>query len=79
MQKPMQPNLALVQNRSMSNQGHNLKILIALAPTMIHFKFQGLRSISSGVEAFFLKVFTIFGHGGQFGCVTQTIRIIFCS
>ena len=31
---------------------------------MLHTKFQGHRSIGSGEENF-LKVFTIYGHGGH--------------
>ena len=39
---------------------------------MLHTKFQGHRSSSSGEEDFF-KIFTIYGHGGHVGHVTQTI------
>ena len=38
---------------------------------MLHTKFQGHRFIGSGEEDFF-KVFTIYGHGGHVGHVTQT-------
>ena len=38
---------------------------------MLHTKFQGHRSIGSGVEDF--NVFTIYGHGGHVGHVTQLI------
>ena len=45
---------------------------------MLHTKFQGHRSIGSGEEDFF-KVFTIYGHGGHVGHVTQLICIKFHS
>ena len=46
---------------------------------MLHTKFQeGHRSIGSGEEDFF-KVFTIYGHGGHLGHVTQIICIYFHS
>ena len=45
---------------------------------MLHTKFQGHRSIGSGEEDFF-KVFTIYGHGGHVGHVTQLICISFHS
>ena len=41
---------------------------------MIHAKFQDHRTSDSG-EEFFLKVFTIYGHGGHLGYVTWTIYI----
>ena len=41
---------------------------------MQHTKFQGHWSIGSGKEDFF-KVFTIYGHGGHVGHVTQLIGI----
>ena len=44
---------------------------------MLHTKFQGHRSIGSGEEDF--KVFTIYGHGGHVGYVTQLICINFHS
>ena len=43
---------------------------------MLHTKFQGHWSIGSGEEDFF-KVFTIYGHGGHVGHVTQLIYINF--
>ena len=43
---------------------------------MQHTKFQDHRSIASREEDF-LKVFTINGHGGNVGQVTQHICIIF--
>ena len=45
---------------------------------MLHTKFQGHRSINSGEEDF-LKVFTIYGHGGYLGHVTLFICINFHS
>ena len=45
---------------------------------MLHTKFQGHWSIGSG-ENDFLKVFTIYGHGGHVGHVTQFIYINFHS
>ena len=45
---------------------------------MLHTMFQGHRSIASGEEDFF-KVFTIYGHGGYLGHVTQLICIYFHS
>ena len=45
---------------------------------MLHTKFKGHRSIGSGEEVFF-KVFTIYGHGGHPGYVTQLICINFHS
>ena len=44
---------------------------------MLHAKFQDHRTSGSGEE--FLKVFTIYGHGGHLGHVTWTIYIIFRS
>ena len=43
---------------------------------MLHTKFQGHWSIGSGEEDFF-KVFTLYGHGGHLGHVTQLICINF--
>ena len=37
---------------------------------MLHTKFRGNRSAGSGEEDF-LKVFTIYGHGGHLGHVTS--------
>ena len=45
---------------------------------MLRTKFQGHQSIGSGEEDFF-KVFTIYGHGGHVGQVTQLICINFHS
>ena len=45
---------------------------------MLLTKFQGHRSSGSGEEDFF-KVFTIYGHGGHVGHVTQLICINFHS
>ena len=39
---------------------------------MLHTKFQGHRSFGSGEEDF-LKFFTIYGHSGHVGHVTQLI------
>ena len=47
-------------------------VLLELSYTMLHTKSQGHRSIGSGEEDFF-KVFTLYGHGGHVGHVTQTI------
>ena len=44
---------------------------------MLHIKFQGHWSIGSGED--FFKVFTIYGHGGHVGYVTQFICIDFHS
>ena len=44
---------------------------------MLHTKFQGHQSSASG--EFFFKVFTIYGHGGHVGYVTQHICINFHS
>ena len=44
---------------------------------MLHTKFQGHRSSGSGEEDFF-KVFTIYGHGGHVGHVTQIINYKLC-
>ena len=41
---------------------------------MLHTKFQGHQSIGSGEEDFF-KNFTIYGHGGHVGHVTQIIYV----
>ena len=43
---------------------------------MLDTKFQGHRFVGSGEEDFF-KVFTIYGHGGHVGYVTQFICINF--
>ena len=45
---------------------------------MIHTKSQGHRPSGSGEEDF-LRVFTIYGHGGHLGHVTKTIRTNFRS
>ena len=45
---------------------------------MLHAKFQDHKTYGSG-EKDFLKVFTIYGHGGHLGPVTWTIYINFCS
>ena len=45
---------------------------------MLHTKFQGHQSIASG-EVDFVKVFTIYGHGGHVGHVIQLICINFHS
>ena len=45
---------------------------------MLHAKFQDHRTSGSGEEDF-LKVFTIYGHGGHLDHVTWTIYIIFVS
>ena len=44
---------------------------------MLHAKFQDHRTSGSGEE--FLKVFTIYGHGGHLGHVTWTIYTNFRS
>ena len=44
---------------------------------MLHTKFQGHQSSGSGED--FFKVFTIYGHGGHVGYVTQLICINFHS
>ena len=41
-----------------------------LTSLMLHTKFQGNQPSGSGEE--FLKVFTIYGHGGHLGFVTWT-------
>ena len=43
---------------------------------MLHAKFQDNRTSGSGEEDF-LKVFTIYGHGGHLGHVTCNISISF--
>ena len=45
---------------------------------MLHAKSQGHRPSGSGEEDF-LRVFTIYGHGGHLGHVTRTIFTNFCS
>ena len=44
---------------------------------MLPTKFQGHQTIGSGEEDLFFKVFTIYGHGGHVGHVTQLICINF--
>ena len=44
---------------------------------MLHTKFQGHQSSGSGED--FFKVFTMYGHGGHVGFVTQLICINFHS
>ena len=44
---------------------------------MLHAKFQDHRTPGSGEV--FLKVFTIYGHGGHLGHVTCTIYVHFLS
>ena len=44
---------------------------------MLYPKFEGDRSLGSGED--FFKVFTIYGHCGHFGHVTQLICINFHS
>ena len=51
------------------------RILVILAYRMLHIKFQVHRSLGSGEECFF--IFTIYGHCGNIGHVTQTIWITF--
>ena len=46
---------------------------------MLHTKFQGYGSINSGQESFFKGMFTIYGHGGHVGHVTQLMYIDFHS
>ena len=43
---------------------------------MLHTKFQGHRSIGSGEEDF-LRLFTIYGHGGHVGHVTHLYKFSF--
>ena len=43
---------------------------------MLHTKFRENRSASSGEEDF-LRVFTIYGHGGHLGHVTRIMLINF--
>ena len=45
---------------------------------MLHTKFHGNRPAGSGEEDF-IKVFTIYGHGGHLGHVTWTIYTNFRS
>ena len=45
---------------------------------MLHTEFYGHQFIASGEEDFF-KYFTIYGHGGHVGHVTQLICISFHS
>ena len=45
---------------------------------MLHTKFRGNRSASSGLEDF-QRVFTIYGRGGHLGHVTKMPRTNFCS
>ena len=45
---------------------------------MLHTKFRGNRPAGSGEEDF-LKVFTIYGHGGHLGHVTRSIYTNFGS
>ena len=47
-------------------------VLVAFEYPMLHTKFQGHRLFGSREEDF-LKVFTIYWHGGHFGHVTWTI------
>ena len=44
---------------------------------MLHTKFRENRHGGSGED--FLRVFTIYGHGGHLGHVTQMLRTKFCS
>ena len=46
---------------------------------MLHTKFEGYRSIGSVEEEVFFKVFTIYGHGGHVGHVTQLVCMNFHS
>ena len=52
--------------------------LVVLMHSMLHTKFQGHWPFGSGKEDY-LKVFTIYGHGGYLGHVTWTIWTNFCS
>ena len=49
-----------------------MKILVVLEYLMLYTSFQGHRLFGSREEDF-LKVFTIYGHGGHIGHVTWTI------
>ena len=52
--------------------------IVALESLMLYAKFQDRRPLGSGKEDF-LKVFTIYGHGGHLGHVTCIIYIYFRS
>ena len=54
-------------------------ILVVFTYTMLHTKFQGHWSDSWFWRRRFFKVFTIYGHGGHLGHVTQLICIYFHS
>ena len=75
---PMWPNLTLEWNRSRSIQGYNLNNLGSTC--LDNATYQVSRS---SVYWFwrrrFFKVFTIYGHGGHVGQVTQLIYIHFHS
>ena len=43
---------------------------------MLQTKFLGNQSVGSGMEDF-LRVFTIYGHGGHFGNVTSIMSLNF--
>ena len=45
--------------------------LVVLDYLLLHTKFQDQRKLGSGED--FLKVFTIYGHGGHLGHVTMTV------
>ena len=51
---------------------------VELESPMLHTKFQDHRTSGSGKERF-LKVFTIYRHGGHLGHVTRTIYTNFGS
>ena len=53
-------------------------IMVVLGYPMLHTKFQGHWSTGSGEEDF-LKVFTLYGHGGHIGHVTLRVCTNFYS
>ena len=65
-----------------SNIGHGQPRVIIyinfVESPMLHAKIQDHRTSGSGEEDF-IKVFTIYGHGGHLGHVTCTIYINFLS
>ena len=69
--------LTLPENRSRSSQGHDLYKLCRAPVTDVSHQFS--KSLAFWFWRRFLKVFSIYSHGGHLGHVTMTIYIYFHS
>ena len=84
LRNPLLKHFPMHQNRPCHKLGHSqCTVLICInydGPNfqMLHTKFQGHRPFSSGEEDFW-RGFTIYGHGGHLGHVTQILGTNFRS